>query len=70
MLPTGTKVKFSHTTLNGKHTIDNIIIQPSSIDIGKINGLCSTFTGKNHQSLVPRGEFASTDPNIFAKSWK
>ncbi|XP_071123992.1 uncharacterized protein [Mytilus edulis] len=71
ILPTGTKVLFSHTTSNdGKHTIQQISIFPSSLDLEMTSGLCGSYTGKTDDSLIPRKQFITSDAATFAKSWK
>ncbi|VDH89919.1 Hypothetical predicted protein, partial [Mytilus galloprovincialis] len=70
ILPSGTNILFSHTTSNaGKHTIQQISIFPSSLDLEMTSGLCGVYTGKKDDSLIPRDSFSPTDAVTFAKSW-
>ena len=68
-LPTGTTVTVFTTGLFGLH----VLVKPSSVDNGRVSGLCNTLSGTSERVLVlSDGTTNSYDlfPEEFIESWR
>ncbi|CAG2252550.1 unnamed protein product [Mytilus edulis] len=71
ILPTGTKVRFSHGQVYHFYGITGIYIYPTSLDRDLTKGLCGIYNGQSNDDFTPEGATVPTsDPVTFAKSWK
>ena len=69
ILPTGTTVTVFTTGLFGLH----VLVKPSSIDVGRVSGLCNTLSGTSERFLIQSdGTTSNYDlfPEEFIESWR
>ncbi|CAC5392582.1 unnamed protein product [Mytilus coruscus] len=70
ILPTGTKITFSHGKISNFYGINGINIIPSALDKGFTTGLCGKYNGNRKDDLTPRNLMVPADPKSFAQSWQ
>ncbi|CAC5389963.1 unnamed protein product [Mytilus coruscus] len=70
ILPTGTKITFSHGRISNFYGINGINIIPSVLDKGFTTGLCGKYNGDIKDDLTPRNSVLPADVKTFAESWQ
>ena len=71
MLPSGTRLVFSHGAVYDFYGIHNIDISPSLLDVGMTTGLCGRYNDNDEDDFIERGTgIIQQNAWHFAKSWK